>query len=482
MRWRVRRTLTSILILVFGAITTFVLHFNVSEKSEKFDSGDFQQLHRRAAGVAVVSVRDGSSRVNVHDVGDQRNGSFGSLLHQSKKEQSRGGGIREMAWANDVPSLSDDDSQLPPPLPQQQLNTSETEFQLKLIEKELNQFALQLQQTQENLLREQSQRYGGRQQQLKPVLQKSSPPNLTIVVKEAPKYIPVAADTAAKLQQPVPPQSIPETNFRKTELNDVFIAVKTTGKYHKSRLDILLDTWVTQAKEQTYFFTDIFDEEYRIRTNYHLINTNCSGQHSRQALCCKTAVIYDTFLKSGKRWFCGVDDDNYLNVKQLLILLQDYKHEQDVYLGRASLSHPIEAMDRDNAMQRVTFWFATGGAGYCISRSLALKMSPYASGGTFKSMCNRIRLPDDVSIGFIIETLLKQPLTRINKFNSHLQSLRTIKPDQLSKQITLSYGIDEKRINVVQIPNGAYSETQDPTRFKSLHCLLNPTLGKCPHR
>ena len=27
---------------------------------------------------------------------------------------------------------------------------------------------------------------------------------------------------------------------------------------------------------------------------------------------------------------------------------------------------------------RVSFWFGTGGAGFCISRALALKMSPFA--------------------------------------------------------------------------------------------------------
>lgn len=33
-------------------------------------------------------------------------------------------------------------------------------------------------------------------------------------------------------------------------LKDVFIAVKTTRKYHKSRLELLLQTWVSKAKEQ----------------------------------------------------------------------------------------------------------------------------------------------------------------------------------------------------------------------------------------
>lgn len=34
------------------------------------------------------------------------------------------------------------------------------------------------------------------------------------------------------------------------ELKDIFIAVKTTRKYHKSRLELLIRTWISQAKEQ----------------------------------------------------------------------------------------------------------------------------------------------------------------------------------------------------------------------------------------
>lgn len=34
------------------------------------------------------------------------------------------------------------------------------------------------------------------------------------------------------------------------QLADIFIAVKTTKKYHKSRLELLVQTWVSKAKEQ----------------------------------------------------------------------------------------------------------------------------------------------------------------------------------------------------------------------------------------
>lgn len=54
---------------------------------------------------------------------------------------------------------------------------------------------------------------------------------------------------------------------------------------------------------------------------------------------------------------------------------------------------------------RIKFWFATGGAGFCISRPLALKMAPVIRNEKLITISDRIRFPDDVSIGFIIGKL-----------------------------------------------------------------------------
>lgn len=48
------------------------------------------------------------------------------------------------------------------------------------------------------------------------------------------------------------------------------------------------------------------------------------------------------------------------------------------------------------------FWFATGGAGFCISRALALRMLPIVGGNKLIAIGDRIRFPDDVTIGFVI--------------------------------------------------------------------------------
>ncbi|XP_006635449.2 beta-1,3-N-acetylglucosaminyltransferase radical fringe isoform X1 [Lepisosteus oculatus] len=267
------------------------------------------------------------------------------------------------------------------------------------------------------------------------------------------------------------------------ELGDIFIAVKTTRKYHKSRLNLLFQTWISRAKDQTYVFTDGEDKELRKKAGSHMINTNCSAAHTRQALCCKMSVEYDKFIESQRKWFCHVDDDNYVILPSLMRLLSSYSHTQDVYLGRPSLDHPIEAPERvkSDGLTSVKFWFATGGAGFCISRGLALKMSPWASLGNFISTAEKIRLPDDCTIGYIIEALLEVRMTHTRLFHSHLENLQRLPTDTVLGQVTLSYGGYENRRNVVSI-GGGFSLAEDPSRFKTVHCLLYPDTEWCPSK
>lgn len=159
--------------------------------------------------------------------------------------------------------------------------------------------------------------------------------------------------------------------------SQVFISVKTTLKFHESRVGLILKTWFHQLPHQIYFFTDSEDEYLSSQTNGHLIKTNCSSSHNRKALCCKMSVEIDSFLKSGNKWFCHFDDDNYVNIPRLLDLLQSYDPQDDWYLGKPSIRHPLQILDRKTG-SKFAFWFGTGGAGFCLSRSLAMKMSPFA--------------------------------------------------------------------------------------------------------
>lgn len=265
-----------------------------------------------------------------------------------------------------------------------------------------------------------------------------------------------------------------------TRLEDVFFSVKTTRTFHRTRLDVILKTWFVLAREQTYFFTDASDPLYQLKTNGHLINTNCSSSHNRKALCCKMSVELDFFLDSNKKWMCHFDDDNYVNVPRLVKLLQEYDPREDWYLGKPSIRQPLEILARDSTkpQRKIAFWFATGGAGFCISRSLALKMLPLAGRGKFISIGEHIRLPDDVTMGYIVEHLLKKNLTVVENFHSHLEPMKFLKKEGLSDQVTFSYSKFGKELNVLNIDG--FSPRVDPTRFLSLHCQLFPNFSFCP--
>ncbi|XP_078736719.1 beta-1,3-N-acetylglucosaminyltransferase manic fringe-like [Lampetra fluviatilis] len=261
---------------------------------------------------------------------------------------------------------------------------------------------------------------------------------------------------------------------------EIFLAVKTTRRFHEERLALLLRTWVSRARAQTHIFTDEVDEKLLAAAGPRLIATNCSSIHSRHALSCKMAVELDTYLVSGKTWFCHVDDDNYVNVGALARALGAFPSSREVYVGRPSLDHPIQAVERvGNVSRPVTFWFATGGAGFCLSRPLVLRMRPWASDGEFVRTSERIRLPDDVTVGYIVEALLGGSLTASPLFHSHLETLPLLPAGRLTQQATLSYGVLDRKRNVITLP-GPFPLHADPSRFLSLHCLLYPDTSWCP--
>ncbi|NXG53936.1 MFNG acetylglucosaminyltransferase, partial [Psilopogon haemacephalus] len=251
-------------------------------------------------------------------------------------------------------------------------------------------------------------------------------------------------------------------------LGDIFIAVKTTKKFHQSRMELLLDTWISQTREQTYVFTDEEDDALKRRMGDHAVFTNCSAEHSHLALSCKMSAEFDAFLASSQSWFCHLDDDNYLNPQALVKLLSSYSAAWDIYLGKPSLNRPIQASETlpNNQTKPVHFWFATGGAGFCISRKLVSKMVPWASGRNFLSTSELIRLPDDCTVGYIIECKVGGQLLPNVLFHSHLENLQLIPTSQLTQQVTLSYGVFENKLNVIEL-SGPFSPQEDPSRYRA---------------
>ncbi|XP_023814965.2 beta-1,3-N-acetylglucosaminyltransferase manic fringe isoform X2 [Oryzias latipes] len=230
----------------------------------------------------------------------------------------------------------------------------------------------------------------------------------------------------------------------------------------------------------TFIFTDTEDDDLRSK-GYNMVVTGCHSDHSQQALSCKMSAEYDGFMASDKRWFCHVDDDNYVNPVALLSLLSAFPQEGDIYVGKPSLDKPITAQEllERNQTREVQFWFATGGAGFCLSRRLAEKMIPWASGSRFEQTSSKIRLPDDCTVGFIIEKRLGISMVHCPLFHSHLENLLLVRQRSIPQQVTLSYGIFENKMNSIEI-KGRFSKEEDPSRFKTVHCMLYPLTSWCP--
>merc|ERR1712110_452365 len=135
---------------------------------------------------------------------------------------------------------------------------------------------------------------------------------------------------------------------------------------------------------------------------------------------------FQYFLRSHRQGWCHFDDDNFVNVVALGNMLEKYDSDKSWYLGKTSTASPLKimTMDRKNS----SFWFATGGAGFCVSRTLAMKMAPYAVDGKFVEAGNQFWFPDDVTLGYIIESQLNINLTVVPQFHSPLRSSRTTFP------------------------------------------------------
>ena len=94
-------------------------------------------------------------------------------------------------------------------------------------------------------------------------------------------------------------------------------------------------------------------------------------------------------------------------------------------------------------------------------------MLPVAGGGKFESVGDRIRLPDDVTMGYISEHVIGTPLTVVKEFHSHLEPQRFMGTKQslssLEDQISFSYSSYGGEENVVSV-DGYFGKEQDPTR------------------
>ena len=155
----------------------------------------------------------------------------------------------------------------------------------------------------------------------------------------------------------------------------------------------------------------------------------------REALSCKQEAELEMMFQHKAKWSCHFDDDSFVNFKNLREVLASYDESKLTYLGRKSTQHPV-SIETDGT--RGEFYFGTGGAGWCISQPLLLEMKRILMKKSFTSISSLIGLPDDVTIGFIINQLIGVELINDTRFNSHLNHLAGIDPHRQVRSFFIS--------------------------------------------
>jgi hypothetical protein len=80
----------------------------------------------------------------------------------------------------------------------------------------------------------------------------------------------------------------------------------------------------------------------------------CMGQFMSSVSNRNGTLFKSTFQRDIDRWFCHVDDDNYVNTDQLLKLLQNFNDKEKWYLGKPSLNHPWVQLIRNRTTGEVS--------------------------------------------------------------------------------------------------------------------------------
>ena len=259
--------------------------------------------------------------------------------------------------------------------------------------------------------------------------------------------------------------------------------IRTNSHFYHKRLIYLLQTWITLVIDDVFFVSDVLLPNVS-HDQTILTKTTCgSDAHSMGVLCCKTAHDFLLFQRYSSHydWFCHFDDDQYVNVNQLKEYLTTLDSSQPYYVGRPSWPH---ALQRSKAPFPYPFWFATLGAGVCLSKRTVYLLKPYIqTTSQFVDGCLRENYHDDIYLGFLLHGYLNISLTKTDRFHSHLEKnfynqqqtfLRTF-----NDQITFGFRSPDRYPHFLPL---LYPLNQDPFRIRTLHCLLFTQINECQRK
>ncbi|CAF0730879.1 unnamed protein product [Adineta steineri] len=234
------------------------------------------------------------------------------------------------------------------------------------------------------------------------------------------------------------------------DIADRTVLFVRTAQNCQSRLKYLLESWIPKdlsKQSNIYLITDNIPNDTNV-TIFNLfrnvVETNCPSTHGEFDLCCKTAHEFDAYysltkINSNLEWMCRFDDDQYVNVDNLYKYLSQMNSSKPYYIGRISYGHRLSVPEHNR-----TYMFATYGAGVCYSHTLLKQLRSHVHVNVLPKNCAKLKRPDDVYMGYLIELIVNVSLTPVNDLlHSHLDvldgSFRRYSLNDLARMITFGF-------------------------------------------
>lgn len=196
-------------------------------------------------------------------------------------------------------------------------------------------------------------------------------------------------------------------------INSIYFAVKTCEKFHKSRLNVVINTWGQKAKF-IEFFSDVEDK---------MIPTRSLGiPNTKEGHCGKTMAIIKYLNKIIEnndtiKWLAIVDDDTILSVARLQGFLSCFDPKEPLMIGERY---------GYNLLEEHGFNYITGGGGIVLSRYIVKFLSKTCQ-------CPTNNTPDDMYLGLCLVSKLGYEVTHSTLFhqarpNDYAQDFLDLEP------------------------------------------------------
>ncbi|KAM9733453.1 beta 3-glucosyltransferase a [Menidia menidia] len=195
---------------------------------------------------------------------------------------------------------------------------------------------------------------------------------------------------------------------------DIFVAVKTCGKFHSERVPVIKKTWEKDA---------LFLEYYSDQADPSIPTINLGVPNTERGHCGKTFAILQRFLSSAvpnTKWLLVVDDDTLISLPRLQILLSCYDPSEPVCLGERY----------GYGLSQGGYSYITGGGGMVFSREAVARL--LNSG----CKCYSNDAPDDMVLGMCLNAL-GLPVTHSSLF--HQARPEDYARDLLAHQVPVSF-------------------------------------------